>query len=76
MASSLTMTSSLFGGAVAAKPAAATTRHSQLAVRASMDLEKAAEKSNNTRRGLMLAAAGEAAVSSVANVAMAADKIL
>ncbi|XP_047975151.1 cysteine proteinase inhibitor 1-like [Salvia hispanica] len=75
MASSMTMTSSFFGAAVAAKPAAATTRPSQLAVRASMDLEKAVEKSSNTRRGLMLAAASAAAVSSVAKVAMAADKI-
>ncbi|KAG6402305.1 hypothetical protein SASPL_139183 [Salvia splendens] len=73
MASSMTMTASFFGGAVAAKPAAATTRRSQLAVRASMDLEKAVEKNSNTRRGLMLAAAGAAAVSSVAKVAMAAD---
>ncbi|KAG6404671.1 hypothetical protein SASPL_136924 [Salvia splendens] len=75
MASSMTVTASFFGGAVAAKPAAATTSLSQLAVRASMDLEKAVEKSSNTRRGLMLAAAGAAAVSSVAKVAMADDKI-
>ncbi|KAG6404669.1 hypothetical protein SASPL_136922 [Salvia splendens] len=74
MASPLTMTSSFFGGAVAAKPAAATTRCGRLAVRASMELEKAVEKRSNTRRGLMLAAAGAAAVSSVVKVAMADDK--
>ncbi|KAG6404670.1 hypothetical protein SASPL_136923 [Salvia splendens] len=74
MASSLTMTASASGGAVAAKPAAATTRHGPLAVRASMELEKAVEKRSNTRRCLMLAVAGAAAVSSVTKVAMADDK--
>ncbi|KAL1542501.1 cysteine proteinase inhibitor 5-like [Salvia divinorum] len=73
MASSMTMTASFFGGAVAAKPAAGTTRRSQLAVRASMDLEKAAEESSNTRRGLVLAGMAAAAASSVAKVAMADD---
>ncbi|KAG6402312.1 hypothetical protein SASPL_139190 [Salvia splendens] len=55
----MTMTTIFFGGAVATKPATATTRHnSQLAVRASMDLEKvvaAAAETTNTRRGLVLA---------------------
>ncbi|XP_047955156.1 uncharacterized protein LOC125201190 [Salvia hispanica] len=70
MASSMTMTTSFFGGAVATKPATATTRPSQLAVRASMDLEKAVEKSSNTRRGLVLSAVGVAAASSVTKVAL------
>ncbi|KAL1542495.1 putative late blight resistance protein R1A-10 isoform X3 [Salvia divinorum] len=64
------MTASFLGGAVAAKPAAATTRRGQLAVRASMDSEKAAAESSNTRRGLVLAVVA-AAASSVAKVAMA-----
>lgn len=74
MASSLTMTASFFGGTVAAKPAVATTRYGLLAVRASVDLEKAVAESRNTRRSLMLAAAGATAVSYVAKVAMADDK--
>ncbi|KAL1542498.1 cysteine proteinase inhibitor 5-like [Salvia divinorum] len=75
MASSMIMTSSFFGGAVAAKPATATTRRSQLAVRASMDLEKAVSvgESSNTRRGVVLAGMAAAAASSVVKVAMADD---
>ncbi|XP_047976675.1 cysteine proteinase inhibitor 1-like [Salvia hispanica] len=73
MASSLTLTASFFGGAVAAKPASSTTRRGPLAVRASMDLEKSVAESSNTRRGLVMAAVGAAAVSSVVNVAKAAD---
>ncbi|KAG6402311.1 hypothetical protein SASPL_139189 [Salvia splendens] len=45
----MTMTASFFGGPVAAKPATATTRRSQLAVRASMDSEKSVAESGNTR---------------------------
>ncbi|KAL1542500.1 cysteine proteinase inhibitor 6-like [Salvia divinorum] len=70
MASSITLTASFFGGAVAAKPPTATTRRGPLAVRASMDLEKAVAESSNTRRGLMLASVATAAAS-VAEVAMA-----
>ncbi|KAL1542499.1 cysteine proteinase inhibitor 1-like [Salvia divinorum] len=71
MASSMIMTTSFFGGAVAAKPAAATTRRGPLAIRASMDLDKAAGESTNTRRGLVLAGMAAAAASSVVKVAMA-----
>ncbi|KAG6402306.1 hypothetical protein SASPL_139184 [Salvia splendens] len=71
MASSMTMTTSFFGGAVAAKPAMATTRRSQLAVSASMELEKAVAETINTRRGLMLAGMTAAAVSSISKAAMA-----
>ncbi|KAG6402308.1 hypothetical protein SASPL_139196 [Salvia splendens] len=50
----MTMTTIFSGGAVATKPATATTRHnSQLAVRASMDLEKvvaAAAETTNTQK--------------------------
>ncbi|KAG6404677.1 hypothetical protein SASPL_136930 [Salvia splendens] len=71
MASSMTLTASFFGGA---KPAAVTTPRSQLAVTASMDLEKAVAETTNTRRGLVLAAvAAAAAVPSIAKVAMADD---
>ncbi|KAG6404678.1 hypothetical protein SASPL_136931 [Salvia splendens] len=70
MASSMTVTTSFFGGAVATKPATATTRRSQLAVRA-MNLEKAVAETTNTRRGLMLAGMAAAAVSSFSKAAMA-----
>ncbi|KAG6404685.1 hypothetical protein SASPL_136938 [Salvia splendens] len=71
MASSMTLTASFFGGAVATKQATVTTRRSsQLAVRASMDLEKAVAESSNTRRGLVLSGVGAAAASSVAKVAL------
>ncbi|KAG6402304.1 hypothetical protein SASPL_139182 [Salvia splendens] len=73
MASSVTMTASFLGGAVAAKPASATTRRGSLAVRASMDSEKAAVERSNTRRGLVLAVVA-AAASSVAKVAMADEE--
>ncbi|KAG6404676.1 hypothetical protein SASPL_136929 [Salvia splendens] len=73
MASSMTLTASFFGGAVAAKPASSTTRRGPLAVRASMDLEKSVAESSNTRRGIVMAAVGAAAVSSVAKVASADD---
>ncbi|KAL1542496.1 cysteine proteinase inhibitor 5-like [Salvia divinorum] len=78
MASSMALTTSFFGGAVAAKPATATNRRSQLAVRASMDLEKAmsAGESSNTRRGVMLAGmAAATAASSVVKAAMAAGML-
>ncbi|XP_047956638.1 uncharacterized protein LOC125202302 [Salvia hispanica] len=66
MASSMTMTASFFGGAVAPKPAKATTRCSPLAVRAS------AAESSNTTRGLTLAGLAAAAASSdPINVALA-----
>ncbi|XP_047967297.1 cysteine proteinase inhibitor 1-like [Salvia hispanica] len=71
MASSMTMTTSFFGGAVATKPAAVTTRRSQLSVRASMDLEKAVAEATNTRRGFVLAGMAAAAASSVSKTAMA-----
>ncbi|KAG6404674.1 hypothetical protein SASPL_136927 [Salvia splendens] len=74
MASSMTMTTSFFGGAVATKPAIATTRPSQLAVRASMDLEKVVEataETTNTRRGLVLAGMAAVAASSVTKAATA-----
>ncbi|XP_047977754.1 cysteine proteinase inhibitor 5-like [Salvia hispanica] len=74
MASSMTMTTSFYGGAVATKPATATTRPSQLAVRASMDFEKVvatAAETTNTRRGLVLAGMAAVAASSVAKAATA-----
>ncbi|KAG6404681.1 hypothetical protein SASPL_136934 [Salvia splendens] len=75
MASSMTLTTSFFGGAVAAKPATVTTRRSsQLVVRASMDLEKAvaaATETTNTRRDLVLAGMAAVAASSVAKAATA-----
>ncbi|KAL1542502.1 cysteine proteinase inhibitor 1-like [Salvia divinorum] len=75
MASSITLTASFFGGPVAAKPSAATTRRGPLAVRASMDLEKAVAESSNTRRGLVLAGmAAAAAAPSIVKVAMADDE--
>ncbi|KAG6404680.1 hypothetical protein SASPL_136933 [Salvia splendens] len=77
MASSMTMTTSFFGGVVATKPATATTRRSQLAVRASMDLEKVvavAAETTNTRRGLVLAGMAAVAASSVAKAATADTK--
>ncbi|KAL1542503.1 cysteine proteinase inhibitor 6-like [Salvia divinorum] len=66
MASSNSIAASFFGGAVAAKPSAATIHRGLLAVRASMDLEKAVAESSNTRRGLVLAAVAAAAVPSAA----------
>ncbi|XP_047955155.1 multicystatin-like [Salvia hispanica] len=75
MASSMTMATSFFGGAVATKPATATTRPSQQTVRALMDLEKvvaAAAETTNTRRGLVLAGMAAVAASSVAKAATAA----
>ncbi|XP_042017480.1 cysteine proteinase inhibitor 1-like [Salvia splendens] len=78
MASSMTMTTSFFGGALATKPTTVTTCRSQLAVRASMDWEKAvavAAETTNTRRGLVLAGMAAAAASSVAKAATAAELI-
>ncbi|KAG6404679.1 hypothetical protein SASPL_136932 [Salvia splendens] len=75
MASSMTMTTSFFGGAFAAKPAKATTRCSPLAVRASIDSEKLVVESGNTRRGLVLAGVAAVAASSVTKVAEAAFSI-
>ncbi|KAG6402307.1 hypothetical protein SASPL_139195 [Salvia splendens] len=59
----MTMTASFFGGPVAAKPATATTRRSQLTVRAFMDSEKSVAESGNTRWGLVLAGVAAAAAS-------------
>ncbi|KAG6416152.1 hypothetical protein SASPL_123576 [Salvia splendens] len=73
MASSMTMTASFLGGAAAAKPVTATNRRCPLAVKASMDSEKAVvAESSNTRRGLVLAVVA-AAASSIVTVAMAEE---